>query len=87
MQLRSYVSQICILQTWIHVSCAVFVYHAFRTQQLTCLIMSVVRYTGTPQAIGTRSTPAPLAQRHSDEPYMDTRSEMYEGCTNMAHII
>ena len=49
--------------------------------------MSVVRYTGTAQAIGTRITPAPLVQRHSDETYTGTRSEMYEGCTNMAHII
>ena len=49
--------------------------------------MSVMRYTGNAQAIGTQSTPAPLAQRHSDETYMDTRSERYEGCTNMAHII
>ena len=35
--------------------------------------MSVVRYTGTAQAIGTRSTQAPLAQRHSDETYTGTR--------------
>ena len=49
--------------------------------------MSVMRYTGNAQAIGTESTPAPLAQRHSDETSMDTRSERYEGCTNMAHII
>ena len=49
--------------------------------------MSVVRYTGNAQVIGTRSTPAPLAQRHSDETYMGIRSEMFEGCTNMAHII
>ena len=49
--------------------------------------MSVVRYTGNAQVIGSRSTPAPLVQRHSDETYTITRSEMYEGCTNMAHII
>ena len=49
--------------------------------------MSVVRYTGNAQAIGTQSTPVSLAQRHSDETYMGTRSEMYEGCINMAHII
>ena len=49
--------------------------------------MSVVRYIGNAQAIGTRSTPASLAQRHSNETYMGTRSEKYEGYTNMAHII
>ena len=49
--------------------------------------MSVMRYTGNAQAIGTRSTPAPIAQRHSDETYMDTWSEMHEGWTNMAHTI
>ena len=49
--------------------------------------MSVVRYTGTAQAIGTRSTPTPLTQRHGDELYTDTISKMYEGCTNMVYII
>ena len=49
--------------------------------------MSVVRYIGNAQAISTWSTPASLAQRHSDEKYMGTRSEKYEGYTNMAHII
>ena len=46
--------------------------------------MAVVRYTGTAKAIGTRSTPV---QRHSDETFTGTRSEMYQGCTDMAHII
>ena len=49
--------------------------------------MSVKRFTGTAQAIGTRSTPAPLAQRHSDKTYTGTRSKMYEECTNMVYII
>ena len=49
--------------------------------------MIVVRYTETAQAIGTRSTPAPLAQRHTDETYTGTRSKMYKGCTNMVYII
>ena len=49
--------------------------------------MSVVRYSGTAQAIGTRSTQAPLAQRHSDETYTGTKSQMYERCSNMVYII
>ena len=49
--------------------------------------MSVVRYTGTAQVIGTRSTPAPLAQRHSDETYTGTRSQMYQTWLNMVYII
>ena len=49
--------------------------------------MPAVGYTGTAQAIGTRSTQAPLAARHSDETYTGTRSQMYERCTNMVYII
>ena len=49
--------------------------------------MSVLRYIGTAQAVGTRSTQAPLEQRHSDETHTNTRSQMYERCTNMANII
>ena len=42
-----------------------------------------MRYTATAQAIGTRSK----AQRHDDETYMDTRSEMFTGCTKAVYII
>ena len=49
--------------------------------------MSVVRYIGTAQAVGTRSTHAPLAQRHSDQTYTGSRSQIYERCTNMLYII
>ena len=49
--------------------------------------MSVVRYSGNAQAIGIRSTQAPLAQRHSDETYKGTKSKMFERCENIVYII
>ena len=37
--------------------------------------------------MGTRSTPAPLAQRRGNDSYMDTRSEKYDKGTNVVHTI
>ena len=37
--------------------------------------------------MGTRSTPALLAQRRGNDSYMGTRSEQYDEYTNVVHTI